>query len=258
VANYQTDEALCLRVIDFSETSQVVTLLTRRHGLMGLLAKGSRKASKRRAGPIGGPLDLLCRGEAIFLPAREDAGLGTLTAWDVRDHHPQLRTQLRAFYAGQMVCEFTSLLLSPLDPHPELYDQLVAALELLAGAQGPRAVVAYMKCALTEAGYQPRLAGCQECQAAARPGRPMRFVAAAGGLWCADCPADKRAVQVDGGVILALARLPTPMRLRAQPPSREANSRALLTAARLLMGYARFIAEKPLKTYSLAAAVFDK
>ncbi len=258
MANYQTDEALCLRVIDFSETSQVVTLLTRRHGLMGLLAKGARKVGKSRAGPMGGPLDLLCRGEAIFLPARADAGLGTLTAWDVRDHHPQLRMELRLFYAGQMVCEFTSLLLSPLDPHPELYDQLVAALELLAGPQGRRAVVAYMKCALTEAGYQPRLAGCLACQAAARPGRTMRFVAAAGGVWCADCRADKTAMKVDGSVILALARLPTPLRLRAQPPPREANSRALLTAARLLMGYARYIAEKPLKTYSLAPAVFEK
>ncbi len=44
----------------------------------------------------------------------------------------------------------------------------------LAGPQGRRAVVAYMRCALTETGYQSRLAGCLECQAAA-PGGFGRF-----------------------------------------------------------------------------------
>ena len=39
MATYITDDAICLRVTDFSETSQIVGMFTRRHGLVPLIAK---------------------------------------------------------------------------------------------------------------------------------------------------------------------------------------------------------------------------
>ena len=37
------DLAICLRTVNYSETSQVVTLLTREYGKIALMAKGSRR-----------------------------------------------------------------------------------------------------------------------------------------------------------------------------------------------------------------------
>ena len=72
MAHYQRDDGICLRVTDFSETSQIVGMFTRRHGLVPLIAKGSKRGSKRNV--VSGPLDLLTSGEVVFVAAREMPG----------------------------------------------------------------------------------------------------------------------------------------------------------------------------------------
>ncbi len=77
--------------MDFSESSQIVTLLADRHGLVGLIAKGIRKIPKKTSSPLMAPLDVLTAGQVVFIPARQAGQLGVLTAWDVTDHRPNLR-----------------------------------------------------------------------------------------------------------------------------------------------------------------------
>src|SRR3954465_15987768 len=105
--NYLTDHAICLRVTDFSETSQIVGLFTREHGLVPLIAKGSKRTSKKNT--MSGPLDLLTSGEVVFVPAKEQRGapgsgqsaqLGTLAAWELADHRQTLRANLAGLNAG--------------------------------------------------------------------------------------------------------------------------------------------------------------
>src|ERR1051325_8908634 len=74
MANYVTDDAVCLRVTDFSETSQIVGLFTRRHGLVPMIAKGAKRQTKKNS--MSGPLDLLTSGEVVFVPAKESGGNG--------------------------------------------------------------------------------------------------------------------------------------------------------------------------------------
>ena len=66
MANYVTDDGICLRVTDFSETSQIVGMFTRGHGLVPLIAKGAKRASKKNV--MSGPLDLLTGGEVVYVP----------------------------------------------------------------------------------------------------------------------------------------------------------------------------------------------
>ena len=47
------DEAVVLRRHDFSETSQIASLLTRSHGRRQVLAKGARRERRRGQGPRG-------------------------------------------------------------------------------------------------------------------------------------------------------------------------------------------------------------
>src|SRR5580700_7895306 len=93
------DRCICLRKLEYSETSQILTLFAREHGLQRLIAKGAHRKTKAGASKFGGGVDLLEVGGAVFThrPERE---LATLTEWDLREGHPELRRSLRGIYLG--------------------------------------------------------------------------------------------------------------------------------------------------------------
>jgi DNA repair protein RecO (recombination protein O) len=61
--------AIVLRVVDWSETSSVVTLFTREFGKVRGLAKGAR----RPKGPFESALDLLAVCRVVFIRKSSDA-----------------------------------------------------------------------------------------------------------------------------------------------------------------------------------------
>ncbi len=255
--NYDHDQGICLRVLDFSETSQVATLLTRQHGLVAALAKGVRKFAAKSASAFGGPLDLLAEGDLVFIMPRIGE-LATLTAWQVRNHQAAIRGNLTAFYAGQIICEFTVALLSPHDPHAALYDQLLAAVDQLPTTHSGLALLAYLKCALAAAGYQARLDACTICGKAIRPGSSVRFIPGMGTVACGSCAAGAETIQVQSAIILALHRLPPPAKLLQRPPERTADAAALHCAANLLVAQCQAITDRRLRTAGLLAQIFQR
>ncbi len=276
MATYLTDDGICLRVNDFSETSQIVGMFTRRHGLVPLIAKGSKRSSKKNV--MSGPLDLLTSGEVVFVPARESGGaqLGTLAAWELQDHRRELRGTLAGLNGAMICAQITTQLMQPLDPHEDLFEELGAALELLghAPAQRARAVVAYVKAALMAAGYWPQLSGCLSCGRAVSDAE-MRFSARAGGIVCGGggdghvrgeckvkggCHLDNAGVTiaVAGRVVLALDRLPLPTQLRAAPPVRAGDEAALHMAMQLLLAQVEVITDKPVRTRYLLGSIFGR
>jgi DNA repair protein RecO len=254
---YLTDDAVCLRVTDFSETSQIAALFTRTHGVVPLIAKGAKRQTKKgNSGAVSGPLDLLARGEVVFLPAKGAAELGALVAWELTDPRNALRTSLPAFNAAMILTEISALLLHPHDPHLELYEEFNAALSLLATAQRPRAIVAYAKAALVAAGYAPQLAACAVCGEAVTLDAALRYSPRAGGIVCGKCPSEGLTVATTGRIAVALDRLPTPRALVSHPPERAADRAALVQAAELLLAHAEAVADKRLKTRTLLASAF--
>ena len=119
-----TDAAICLRVMDFSETSQIVTLFTACHGIVGLIAKGSKRQSKKGGGTVSGPLDLLTGGEVVFIPAKGATELATLAGWELTEQRTGLRQALPALNAAYVAAEVTLGLLHTHDPHDDLFTQL--------------------------------------------------------------------------------------------------------------------------------------
>lgn len=122
------DEGICVRHWDWSETSQTLTLLTRDHGLLRCLAKGS----KREKAPFSGGVELLTRGglTAIVKPNSE---LATLTSWDLTEPLPHARRSF-ARYAACMYCvDLIPRMVQDHDPHPALFDALSRTLAAVAG-----------------------------------------------------------------------------------------------------------------------------
>ena len=258
MANYEKDEAICLRVINFSETSQVVTLFARQAGLLALLAKGSRKMAKAGVFSLGAPIDQLARGEVVYIPPRGTAELATLTAWNLLDHQPAVRKSLPAFYAGQIICEVMMALLSGQEPHIQLYDELAAGFAALGGSQTQRLFLSIAKGILISTGYQPQLEYCLVCKSPMRPGVPAQFCPQRGGVCCVGCPAESKTPRVDGGVLLALARLPIPSALLTAPSSKPADAPAMRAAATVLIAAIQAASDRPLKTRWALEALFGK
>lgn len=149
----QNDQAVCVRVWDWSETSQTVSLFARSLGLLRCLAKGS----KRPQSAFSGGIELLTLGElgVIIKPTSE---LALLTQWDLLEIYPALRRDLAAHYAGLYMAELIQRFAADHDPHPGLFDALVAGLRrAVDGPSASEAVLRFQWAALSEAGYRPVL-----------------------------------------------------------------------------------------------------
>lgn len=183
------DQAIVLRRLDYSETSQVLAFLTREHGPRRLIAKGIKRGTKKR---FATGIDLLERGHVLFTARGQgEHSLGVLTEWVQVDAYLGLRQGLHPWYAAQYVAEITAAMTEEADPHPELFDDLVSCLEALAAASGVLPVVAgYQRSLLTAAGLWPDLSRCVLCDRPAPTGRAAYYSVGQGGLVCRRCEPD--------------------------------------------------------------------
>jgi len=252
MANYLTDDAICLRVTDFSETSQIVNMFTRRHGLVPMIAKGAKRETKKNHS--SGPLDLLTSGEVVFVPAKGEAELGLLSKWELANHRTALRRNLAGLNAAMMCADVTAMLIVAHDPHEALYEELDAALELAATPQRMRSTVSYVKTLLEESGYGPTLTTCVGCDRAIGD-EAAKFVPRAGGIVCSRCVGEGEVIS--GRIAVALERLGRPTELAVSPPAKEANADALAKAMELLLSHVEAVTDKRVKTRSLVGSVFS-
>ena len=181
----KTDQAVVLRLTEYSETSQIVTLFSSTHGAVRLIAKGARRSTRQR---FAAGLDLLELGSVSFVPPRGDAQLGTLTEWVQRDAFSGLRRELLRLHGALYAAELVAGLTEECDPHPELYRDLVATLRGLAGPDAAGPWVPRFQAALLNAiGYAPNLESCVSCRHTIRKRQVVYFSSTAGGLICRDC-----------------------------------------------------------------------
>src|SRR5437868_2956223 len=193
--------AIVLKVVEFSETSCVVTLFTKDFGKVGALAKGAR----RPKGPFEGALDLLALVRIVLIRKSSDA-LDLLTEAKLERRFRSAQRDLARLNAGYYVAELLAELTEPGDPHRELFQAADAALSALdAGAPLDETVLAFELAALREAGHQPSLEQCAVCGRAVAADKRVHFGMTSGGVLCDECRAGRRGVvSVSRGVIDAL------------------------------------------------------
>ncbi|MCG3123659.1 MAG: DNA repair protein RecO [Phycisphaerales bacterium] len=148
------DTAICIRHWDWSETSQTVSLFTANHGVIRGLAKGSR----RERSVFSGGIELLTRGEVLFLSKSGGPGTGLtpITAWDLQEPYSRLRSSLGGLNAGIFLADLVQHGLEDHDPHPAVFSALDTALALLANGSAPlRVVLMFLWKLLSDTGYRP-------------------------------------------------------------------------------------------------------
>jgi DNA repair protein RecO (recombination protein O) len=196
--------AIVLRLVDFSESSCIVTLFTEDFGKVGALAKGAR----RPKGPFDSALDLLAVCRIVFIQKSSD-GLDLLTEARLDRRFRAATRDLSRLYAGYYVAELLQDLTDYGDPHPDLY---ALADHTLARLDGDTDVVwatlGFEVLALKALGYLPALDRCVSCGTPlTRPGRVL-FGQLAGGVLCQNCrPGQKQVVSLSQAAREALLDL---------------------------------------------------
>jgi DNA repair protein RecO (recombination protein O) len=193
---------IVLRVVDFSETSCVVTIFTREFGKVRGLAKGAR----RPKGPFESALDLLALVRLVFLRKSSDA-LDLLTEAKLERRFRGAERGLARLYAGYYVAELLDALTDDDDPHPELFDAAETSLRALeTTAPTAQVVLRFELAALRLLGHWPSLDACVEC------GKPIvvqdriSFALVAGGALCRDCrPGQRQVVSVSAAALQLLS-----------------------------------------------------
>jgi DNA repair protein RecO (recombination protein O) len=196
--------AIVIRVVDFMESSLVVTLFTREFGKIGALAKGA----KRLKGPFESALDLLAICRIVFLHKTSDA-LDLLTEAKLLRRFRPFGRDLLNLYAGYYVAELLGELTDDDDPHPELFDLSEKTLAALAaGEPVARRVIRFELGMLRILGLMPALETCAECGAPVTASGRLAFAQIDGGVLCNRCRAGKKQVSmVSAGAIKTLAQL---------------------------------------------------
>lgn len=177
-------DSIVLQTFPYSETSKILRLLTRTHGVRSAIAKGAMRPKSK----YGAVLEPFAEGLAtIYL--REGRELQTLSAFELTRGHQALGRNLVRFGGASLLSELI-LRTGSEEPHPELFDALRDGLRNLEAA--PDEIVEAVALAETwnlvaHLGFAPALDECAGCGRALEPDEDVRFDHAAGAVRCADC-----------------------------------------------------------------------
>src|SRR6476661_1237276 len=202
-----TTEGIVLKTQALGDTSRIVTVYTRDHGLRKVVAKGARKTPSR----FGFALEPLSRSRFV-LYLKPDRDLHLLSQAEVLDPLGSRISELTRLAHAQAALEIVDRLVWGEEPHPELYDLLRQTLDGCARAPVaalPAVTLAFQLQLASLLGYRPRLDACASCGGALSPRR--LFSAMRGGLMCDACAArDPGVITLSadalGGLALLVAR----------------------------------------------------
>jgi DNA repair protein RecO (recombination protein O) len=192
------DIAICIRAIDYSETSQIVTLFTRANGKIKAIAKGSKRAKSA----FDGAIEVFSYGKIVFAESKKEK-LATLTEFEQAPAFAPAGENLFALNCCLFATELLSNLTNDYDPHPELFDSFMQFLQDINEGQGTRDerrcilsfLILLQLSLLKEVGLQPILSYCANCktQYAIRGTKDetswseIYFSSLANGFICRDC-----------------------------------------------------------------------
>jgi len=181
-----TDAALILQVYPYSETSKILRLLTRGHGVRSAMARGALRPRSR----YGGVLEPFTQGMATMF-VKENRELQTLSGFDLERSRQRLGDDLIRFAAASLLAEVV-LLAGSEASDPALFDGVVRWLDRIESSDPVDVEASAVTAAWTlvgALGFAPELERCIRCGREPADDEPTRFDYAAGGVLCDACGA---------------------------------------------------------------------
>ena len=176
-----------MRAVNYSETSQVVTLFLRQAGKIAAIAKGSRRPKSSFEGAI----EVFSCGDIMYAPSATGK-LATLTEFGQKPVFRGLRMKLFALNCGLFAAELVDAFTHEADPHEELFDSFHQFLSDVQESQDKLSatvlLVLFQLTLLSDVGTRPVLAACANCNAPFGENWPQaHFSSTANGMVCYDC-----------------------------------------------------------------------
>ncbi len=181
------DKALCIRAVDYSETSQIATFFTRDCGKIAVIAKGA----KRLKSSFGGPIEILSCGDIVFSESARDS-LATLTEFNQLSLFPNLRKNLFVLNGALFAVELLGTFTHQGDKAPQLFDSIIEFLHSVQNSQSRQSTLAllilFQFTLLGHAGVLPVLQVCSNCRTPFDDNwRQCYFSSKGNGIICHDC-----------------------------------------------------------------------
>lgn len=178
-----TTPATVLKTYEYSETSKILRLLTRDHGLCSAIAKGARRPKSR----FGGLLEPFTDGLATFY-TREGRELHTLSAFELRRERQALGRELVRFAGAGLLTELV-LRFAPSAPDRELFRQLGRGLDRLleVGGDAQAMILEEAWRLIAQLGFAPSVDRCSVCGTVAPAEETAHFDLTGGSIVCANC-----------------------------------------------------------------------
>ena len=173
-------DGLVVRQVNYKDNDQILTVLTKEHGLMTLKARGVRSRSSR----LKGACQLLAYSEFTVF---ENRGFHTIDEANAIQMFPELRTDIELLSLASYFAQVAEVLSQEDMPNPELLSLTLNALYALCRRLCTPELVkaAFELRAACLSGYTPELSGCAVCG----DPEPDRFDVRGGILCCASCSA---------------------------------------------------------------------
>jgi len=201
VAHSFTDEGIVLRRVNYGEADRVLTVLTRDHGKVGVMARGVRKAGSRFAATT----DLFVQSRMHLAEGRGE--LLVLTQAERSQGWSDLAfSEHRRAGCAAVIAELTDRVLEGHHADAAVFGLVASAIREVADPErDPRsALVRFARQMIDRLGYAPQLHLCAYC-GRRLPEAAAGFSAAGGGLLCAACrPTDPDALDCPVRVIKVL------------------------------------------------------
>jgi DNA repair protein RecO (recombination protein O) len=173
-------EAIVLGRMDLGEADRILTLYSRQHGKLRVIAKGARRPLSR----LGPHLEYFSRARLMLARGRE---LDVVTGAETADAHLAIRNNLDALGHASHMVEILTRLTEDRQENVAVFDLLSSSLRLLAdGVDAFHVTRHYELALLVLLGYRPELYHCIECQADLTQG-PHQFAVGLGGFLCEQC-----------------------------------------------------------------------
>lgn len=217
-------EAIVLRVIPFSESSQVVTWLAATEGKIATMIKGVQRPKSAFLGQF----DCFQTCELVYYSRPHADGLDIARECCPLATRPGLRSNWRSCAAASFACDLASRLSVHGDNMDRSYRLLADTLDFIDGHTARPALLFWFELRLLASlGLAPRLTSCVACRRPPTSGRTVAFSPTQSGVLCEHCRPHRqdRGTLELGPDLYALLRvwgdMPTPRRAQTTACSRE-------------------------------------
>jgi len=196
--------AIVLATLRYGETSKIVRLATRDHGVQSAIAKGALRPKSR----FGASLQVLSAGQAqIILSERRDLHL--LTSFDLGSLPVRITRDVGRYATATVLAEVT-IHFAPAEPHPESFsvlEQALARLESVSREELAAASLQEVWRLVGSLGFAPALEVCARDGRAIPEEGSLPFSAPEGGALCGVCVRGADTTMLPPDARTALAQL---------------------------------------------------